>query len=128
MDMESKGKRKRGIWRIFAALLAAISGGVNALFGGGGGMLAVPALRHGLDVDERRAHASAIAVMLPLSTISAVAFTVRGVYDVNLGINVGMGAVIGGVMGAMLLKKVPKALLSILFYGVMIYAGIRFLV
>ena len=90
-------------------------------------MLVAPALRYGLGIEEKRAHASAIAVMLPLSTVSAAIYTMRGVWDVRLGLLVGCGAVLGGAMGALLLKKVPKTALSLLFYGVMIYAGVKFL-
>ena len=90
-------------------------------------MLVVPAMRYGLDAEEKKAHASAIAVTLPLSVFSAVAYTVRGVFDWTLGLVVGGGATVGGVIGAFALKKIPKKLLSALFYGVMIYAGVRFL-
>ncbi len=90
-------------------------------------MLAVPAMRYGLDVEEKKAHACAIAVMLPLSIFSAVTYTLRGAYNVKLGFAVGLGSVVGGAIGAVALKKVPKEVLSVLFYGVMIYAGIKFL-
>lgn len=113
--------------KALAGALSLFSGGVNILFGGGGGMLIVPALRYGMDLDEKKAHASAIAVVLPLSVFSAVIYTVRGVWDVCVGLSVGIGAVIGGAVGALALKKVPKTLLSVLFNVVMIYAGIRFL-
>ena len=109
-------------------LLGVLAGAANILFGGGGGMLSVPALQYGAEVDEKRAHASAIEVMLPLSVASAVAYTVRGVWDVTLGLTVSAGAVVGGAVGALLLKKVPKGGLSLIFYAVMVYAGIRFLV
>ena len=40
-------------------------GAANSLFGGGGGMLAVPLLRAG-GLPERKAHATAILVILPI--------------------------------------------------------------
>ena len=120
-------RKKRG-GRIAAAFLAIVAGFVNALFGGGGGMLVVPAMRYCLGVEERRAHASTIAVVLPLCVVSAIAFAMRGAYEVSTGIAVSCGACVGGVFGALLLRKIPKELLSLLFYGVMIYAGVRYLV
>ena len=119
------GKR---VGRIVAAILGVIAGFVNAIFGGGGGMLVVPAMQYCLGVEERKAHASAIAVILPLSIVSAIVFAMRGTYDLTTGIAVSCGATVGGVIGALLLRKVPKAVLSILFYGVMIYVGVRYLV
>ena len=112
---------------VLATILGGMSGTANALFGGGGGMLAVPALHFCFEKDEKRAHATSILVMLPLSIVSALIYSVRGVFDLKLGLNVTIGALAGGSIGARVLKKVPKEMLSLLFYGVMIYAGIRFL-
>ena len=44
----------------------AATGAANGLFGGGGGMIAVPLLR-AQGLEEKRAHATAIAVILPVS-------------------------------------------------------------
>ena len=90
-------------------------------------MLVVPAVNRCLGAEEKRAHATAIAVMMPLSLISTIALTVKGVRDFSLGVPVALGATLGGVIGALLLKRIPKLLLSVLFYGVMIYAGIKFI-
>ena len=117
--------RKRN--KAIAGILAVTAGAVNALFGGGGGMLVVPALSRFLGSEERKAHATTIAVMLPLSFLSALVFTIRGTWDLSIGLSVGSGALVGGIVGAFLLKKMPKEILSVLFYGVMIYAGIKFL-
>ena len=122
-----KGKSKSLMKKMGAGLLAGLSGIANSLFGGGGGMLVVPALRYCRDLEEKQAHATAIAVTLPLSLASATSFAVRGVYDVAMGATVACGAVVGGAIGARLLKRVSKELLSVLFYGVMIHAGVRFL-
>ena len=125
------GRRKRGIERIagrmFAAFLAVMAGGVNALFGGGGGLLVVPALETALGVDERRAHASAVATMLPLSVCSAIVLSLRGMGDWRLALPLTVGTAFGGAIGAMALKKISTEWLSVCFYGVMIYAGIRYL-
>lgn len=110
-----------------AALLALLSGMINALFGGGGGMLVVPALNRCLEVEEKKAHASAIAVMLPLSLLSGFVYTMRGVHAFPLLLSVGGGAAIGGAVGALLLGKMPREFLSVIFYAVMIYAGIGYL-
>ena len=89
-------------------------------------MLVVPCLTYLGKSEEKRAHATAIAVVLPLSLISATVYTLRGVHDFSLAWKVGLGVSIGGAIGAFLLRKVPKGVLTFLFYGVMIYAGVRF--
>jgi len=80
-----------------------------------------------MEVEERKAHAGAIAVMLPLSVISALIYTMRGVYDLSLVWSVGGGALLGGALGAGLLRKVPKGALEFIFCGVMIFAGVKLL-
>ncbi len=118
--MSKKIRKKAGYF--FFGLLA---GAANGLFGGGGGMLVVPCLTYIGKMEERKAHATAIAAVLPLSVISATVYALRGVYDFALAWKVGLGVTVGGAIGAILLRKVPKGLLTFLFYGVMIYAGAR---
>ena len=113
--------------KVAAALLAVGAGAVNALFGGGGGMLIVPALSICLGCEEKKAHATAVAVMLPLSVCSAIVLTLRGIGDMRYALTVTSGTILGGLIGALLLKKLPKGLLSAVFYGVMIYAGIKYI-
>ena len=91
-------------------------------------MLAVPAYTVLLGVDERRAHATAVAAILPLSTISAAIYIANGNFDPSFGYFVSGGVIIGGIAGSLLLKKINTKLLEFVFYGVMLAAGIRMLV
>ena len=116
-------KKGRGIVRI---VLAALAGAANGFFGAGGGMLVVPCLQFACGTETRRSHATAIAVVLPLSVISSVIYLLRGAGDTTHLFSIAIGVTVGGALGALLLRKVPKGLLTILFYGVMIYAGARF--
>ncbi len=109
-----------------AAIVAAFfAGTANGFFGGGAGMLVVPCLSVFCKLDQKRAHATAIAVVLPLSVLSSILCMIGGTYSFSYGTYVGVGVVLGGVLGATLLNKIPKGCLTLLFYGVMIYAGIR---
>ena len=110
-----------------AGAMGILAGAINLLFGGGGGILAVPGLQKMLDVEERQSHASAVAVMFPLSLLSLILLTMKGVHNVRIAVPIGIGALVGGCIGGVLLRKIPKTLLSLLFYGLMIYAGIRYL-
>ena len=44
---------------------------VNGVFGAGGGMLAVPLLKKS-GLDQKQSHANAVAVILPITVISAI--------------------------------------------------------
>ena len=111
-----------------AVLQSAAAGGAaglaNGFFGGGGGMLIVPILS-GYGLDAKKAHATAVAVILPLCLISAIIYVVKGCFELSLALSVGGGVVAGGILGALLLKKADNFWLSMLFYAVMIGAGIK---
>ena len=98
-------------------------GGVNAVFGGGGGMLAVPALRQ-LGYRQKEAHATAIAVILPVSALSFLWFFLGGLSDVNVLIPTALGTVIGGVLGAKILGLLPQKAVGYAFACLQALAGV----
>lgn len=102
--------------------VGALVGAVNALFGGGGGMLAVPALR-GLGLDEKRSHATAILVVLPVSALSFLWYAISGNCDVSVLLPTSIGTLIGGVVGAKLLGKLPVKVVTIIFAALQAFAG-----
>lgn len=99
-----------------------VAGFCNGLFGSGGGTVAVPAMEKFLGVEEHKAHATAIAIILPLTVISAVLYVVKGYFEFSLAWQVSLGGVAGGVVGAYLLKKIPTPWLRKIF-GVFIMAA-----
>ncbi len=99
-------------------------GAANGLFGGGGGMIAVPVLRKtGRGVAS--AHATAIAVILPASAASAAVYLWSGLVPLSLLVPVALGVFAGGLLGAKLLARAPAGIVSLLFAGLMFAAGIR---
>ena len=117
-----KERKKRRIACVFAGILL---GAVNGLFGSGGGMLAVPALSFLMSFDQKSAHATAIAVILPLCAISSAMYLARASFDMGVVALTSVGVFAGGILGALILKKLPSNALSFLFYGVMLAAGAR---
>ncbi len=120
--LKAKSIKKR---RLFLALAGLFIGIVNGIFGAGGGMLAVPALSFIGGLDDRHSHATAIAVILPLCLVSTVVYSVRGSFEWGVILPTVIGVVGGGIIGALLLKKLSNELLSFLFYGLMLFAGIK---
>ena len=111
-----KGKTAKSV------AVGALVGMVNALFGGGGGMLAVPALR-GLGLKEKKAHATAILVILPVSALSFLWYAIGGNYDVSVMIPTAIGTLFGGLLGAKLLGRLPIKIVTILFALLQAFAG-----
>ncbi len=101
-------------------------GVVNGLLGSGGGMIAVPILKKS-GLDQRRAQANAIAVILPISVVSCVMYLMRGDIRITDGLAFLPGGVIGAVIGTFLLSKLPTKLLRKIFAAFMIWAGVRLL-
>ncbi|MGI6538644.1 MAG: sulfite exporter TauE/SafE family protein [Caldicoprobacterales bacterium] len=106
-------------------LIGLITGFCNGLFGAGGGMIAVPSMIHILHMDEHEAHATAIAVILPLVIVSLFVYFRHGFLDFSKAIPVAIGGIIGGISGAFLLKRIPSVWLKKIFALFMIAAAIR---
>lgn len=100
-------------------------GAANGLFGGGGGMIAVPVLEKRLP--PARAHATAIAAVLPATAVSAIVYAVGGFFRLPVLLPVSIGAAAGGAIGARLLKKLPDRITGLLFSLLMFAAGMRML-
>ena len=98
-------------------------GAANGLFGGGGGMIAVPLLLR-MGRPARRAHATAIAVILPASLVSAAVYLFKGAVPLAVLLPVALGVTLGGFLGARLLPKVPVRALGAVFSAFMLAAGL----
>ena len=105
------------------ALCGGAVGVANGLFGGGGGMIAVPMLQR-LGLHEKRAHATAILLILPVSVLSFLFYAWKGVYDFSILIPTALGVTAGGALGAWLLGKLPVKIVNFIFALLQLAAGI----
>ena len=64
INSKSKGVFAMGIKKGKAILIGAVTGFANGLFGSGGGTIVVPCMERFLNVEEHKAHATAIAIIL----------------------------------------------------------------
>ncbi|MDR2634607.1 MAG: sulfite exporter TauE/SafE family protein [Clostridiales bacterium] len=117
--------KKRRLTAVLMAAAGLAVGLVNGYFGAGGGMLLVPALTLIGKLDEKKAHATAIAIILPLSLISGLIYIGSGGLNGAPSLPVITGAVIGGIGGAIALNKFNNRALAAVFYIVMIAAGVK---
>ena len=118
--MGAQSGKKGKISQITSGVLAGLA---NGLFGGGGGMLAVPLLQR-TGLEEKEAHATAILVILPVSLLSFFLYAYRGYCDFYVLIPTAIGVFFGGILGAKWLKKLPTATVNILFAFLQALAGI----
>ena len=115
-------KKIRRYW-----LCGALAGAANGFFGGGGGSVLVPLLTGWCGMDQRRAFATSVAVILPLCTLSAVIYLFRGGLDLRAALPYLAGGLVGGWIGGKLYGRVSVKWLKWLFAGFLFYAGVKYL-
>ena len=106
----------------------ALTGAANGLFGGGGGMIAVPYLEHVARYSTTSAHATAIAVVLPATLTSAIVYLIYSLVPFFVLLPVGIGVFAGGILGAKLLGVIAPKYTATAFAALMLIAGIRMLI
>ena len=102
----------------------AVIGFLNGLFGSGGGMVAVPLL-NAYGVQDAKAHATSIGVILPLTAASAAVYLWRGAVTVQDALPYLAGGIPGSFAGAWLLRRLPPAALSRIFGALILFAAAR---
>ena len=90
-------------------------------------MITVPVLTMLCGYEPKKAHATAIAVILPVSVISAVIYVVKGYFQLKMSVAVGVGVILGGILGALLLKKFSNSVIEKIFAFLMVVAGVKHL-
>lgn len=101
-------------------------GVINGLFGAGGGMLAVPFLKS-QGFEQKEAHKNAVAVILPITLVSAIMYAVRGYVDIKDAYLYIPTGIIGALIGTYVIKKISVKFLKVAFSAFMVYAGVRLL-
>ena len=109
---------------ILSVLGGALVGILNGMLGAGGGMLVVPMLKK-LGLQQTNAHATAVAVIFPLSMLSAAAYLLLGHYELGQAAGYLLPGAAGALAGGLLLSKIPAKWLRKIFACFMVWAGIR---
>ncbi len=126
--LSGENNRKRGdnmksktVKKLAGGLLIGV---VNGLFGAGGGIIAVPLLKKG-GMQTHTAHASSVAIILPLSVFSLILYIIYGRLKLADGAPYIISGLVGAVGGSLFLKKISGKILHAAFGAMMIYAGVR---
>ena len=112
---------------IISIVFGVFVGFINGFFGGGGGMIVVPVLIFLLGLEDKKAHATAILVILPISVCSSVVYLLNNTIKFDKLLYTGAGFIAGGIIGALILNKINNKVLRIIFSIIMVVAGIKML-
>ena len=96
-------------------VLGLAMGVLSALFGIGGGIIAVPAFIGVFAISDLVAKGTSLAVMIPTSIVGTVTNWRAGTVDVRSGLVLGIAATIASVPGAALALNLSPRLSSVLF-------------
>ena len=107
------------------AAVGVAAGFLAGLFGVGGGILIVPALVLVVGMDQRLAHGTSLAAVLPISTASFITYASHGNVDWVVAAVLATGAVAGAVVGTHLLDVLSQRTLSILFAAILFVSAAR---
>lgn len=112
---------------IGAGISGLAAGGLNGLFGAGGGMVLAPLLNKLTDVDEDQLFPASVAILIPVCTISLL-FT-DGWADFNFLITLPylLGSAAGGYFAYLWGHRIPVAWLHRILGLLILWGGIRYL-
>ncbi len=113
-------------WQIL--LFGALIGIINGFFGGGGGMVVVPLLNKLFGLEQKKAQATALFIILPISLVSTIVYMCHKSIAFASGWPVIVGIVGGGMIGAKLLNKLNNKVVKYIFIAFMFLGGIGMLI
>ena len=107
------------------AVTGALAGLANGLFGSGGGLFLVPLLTGWAKLPQRKAFATSVAVILPLSLVSAGVYWLQGGLDTSAAWPYLLGGAAGGLLSGKIFQRVPVVWLRRAFGLLLLYGGVR---
>ena len=107
------------------AVSGGLAGAANGLFGAGGGMLLVPLLTRWAGLEDKKAFAASISIILPLCIVSLVSYCLGDRLDIQAALPYLIGGFLGGLLGGTLFQKVPAKLLHRGLGLLILYGGLR---
>lgn len=108
-----------------AAVAGGLTGIVNGIFGAGGGMLLVPLLLRWLKIDDKKALATSVAIILPLCALSAAVYLANNsLSNVNPWPFL-LGGLAGGILAGLTFGKLNADWLRRAFALLVLYGGVR---
>lgn len=108
-----------------AIAVGVLAGGLSGLFGVGGGILIVPGLVMVLGMDQRRAHGTSLAAIVPIALSGTVGYAVADSVDWPVAALLVVGSAVGAAIGTHLLARLPVDTLRVGFALLLLATAVR---
>ena len=112
--------------RIFLALAGGAAGAINGLFGGGGGMVLVPALGARTGIQEQNKFSVSVAIIVPVCIVSLIFSYPWGISFKQV-LPYLFGSAIGGTAAGFWGRCIPTIWLHRFLGLLILWGGIRYL-
>ena len=112
-------------FRTKCVIIGSIAGLLNGLFGAGGGLVLVPLFINWLQLDEKKAFATSVAVIFPLSVVAYIVFCIQGGNVWRDSLPYLIGGIIGGLLSAKVFRNLSTIWLHRLFGALILYGAIK---
>ena len=122
---ESPSSGEPRIGRVIAVGLAA--GLLSGVFGVGGGILIVPGLMWVASMEQRRAHGTSLAAVLPIAMFGGVTYVANDHVNFGAALALTVGSLAGTLIGTAWLARAPKRVLSLSFAVLLVVSAARLL-
>lgn len=103
----------------------ACAGAANGFFGSGGGLFLVPLFTGWLGMQQKTAFATSVAVIFPLSAVSAAIYFWKGGISLSYAAPYLLGGVVGGILSGLLFSKASVPLQRKAFALLLLWGGVR---
>jgi len=111
-----------------AVAVGVMAGFLSGLFGVGGGILIVPGLVLILNVDQRLAHGTSLAAIIPIGIGGVIGYAIHGSVDWTAAGLIIIGATVGAVVGTHALQRISQPALRVAFAGLLVATAVRLLI
>lgn len=103
-----------------------VAGALSGLFGVGGGILIVPALVMFMKMDQKRAHGTSLAAILPIAASGVVGYATGHSIDWKVALALTIGAAgIGAIIGTHLLHRWSHRTVALSFIAILALTSLR---
>lgn len=128
IETEPRATRPAGSRLARATVVGLVAGFLSGLFGVGGGILIVPALVLVMAMDQRLAHGTSLAAVLPIAVSSTLGYALEDKVDWPVAALLAGAAVLGAVVGTHALQRLPQRTLALAFALLLVVTAVRLLV